>query len=152
MRSALFMLLLLPVLELALLIQVGSAIGVLPTLGLIIFSAVLGILLLRVAGLATAWRARERLARGELPEREMFDGLLLALGGLLLLLPGFISDLFGLLCVLPFSRHLLLGRLQRQQQEQAARQRAFADDLAGARDASAQRPQVIEGEYQRRDS
>ena len=151
MRSALFMLLLLPVLELALLIQVGSAIGVLPTLGLIILSAVLGILLLRVAGLATAWRARERLARGELPEREMFDGLLLALGGLLLLLPGFISDLFGLLCVLPFSRHLLLGRLQRQQQEQAARQRAFADDLAGARDASAQRPQVIEGEYQRRD-
>ncbi|WP_374378497.1 FxsA family protein [Pseudomonas fluvialis] len=152
MRSALFMLLLLPVLELALLIQVGSAIGVLPTLGLIILSAVLGILLLRVAGLATAWRARERLARGELPEREMFDGLLLALGGLLLLLPGFISDLFGLLCVLPFSRHLLLGRLQRQQQEQAARQRAFADNLAGARDASAQRPQVIEGEYQRRDS
>lgn len=152
MRSALFMLLLLPVLELALLIQVGSAIGVLPTLGLIILSAVLGILLLRVAGLATAWRARERLARGELPEREMFDGLLLALGGLLLLLPGFISDLFGLLCMLPFSRHLLLGRLQRQQQEQAARQRAFADDLAGARDASAQRPQVIEGEYQRRDS
>ena len=152
MRSALFMLLLLPVLELALLIQVGSAIGVLPTLGLIILSAVLGILLLRVAGLATAWRARERLARGELPEREMFDGLLLALGGLLLLLPGFISDLFGLLCVLPFSRHLLLGRLQRQQQEQLARQRAFADDLAGARDASAQRPQVIEGEYQRRDS
>lgn len=152
MRSALFMLLLLPVLELALLIQVGSAIGVLPTLGLIILSTVLGILLLRVAGLATAWRARERLARGELPEREMFDGLLLALGGLLLLLPGFISDLFGLLCVLPFSRHLLLGRLQRQQQEQAARQRAFADDLAGARDASAQRPQVIEGEYQRRDS
>lgn len=152
MRSALFMLLLLPVLELALLIQVGSAIGVLPTLGLIILSAVLGILLLRVAGLATAWRARERLARGELPEREMFDGLLLVLGGLLLLLPGFISDLFGLLCVLPFSRHLLLGRLQRQQQEQAARQRAFADDLAGARDASAQRPQVIEGEYQRRDS
>lgn len=152
MRSALFMLLLLPVLELALLIQVGSAIGVLPTLGLIILSAVLGILLLRVAGLATAWRARERLTRGELPEREMFDGLLLALGGLLLLLPGFISDLFGLLCVLPFTRHLLLGRLQRQQQEQAARQRAFADDLAGARDASAQRPQVIEGEYQRRDS
>ena len=152
MRSALFMLLLLPVLELALLIQVGSAIGVLPTLGLIILSAVLGILLLRVAGLATAWRARERLARGELPEREMFDGLLLALGGLLLLLPGFISDLFGLLCVLPFTRHLLLGRLQRQQQEQAARQRAFADDLVGARDASAPRPQVIEGEYQRRDS
>ena len=152
MRAFLFLFLLFPIIELALLIQVGSAIGVLPTLGLIILSAVLGILLLRVAGLATAWRARERLARGELPEREMFDGLLLALGGLLLLLPGFISDLFGLLCVLPFSRHLLLGRLQRQQQEQAARQRAFADDLAGARDASAQRPQVIEGEYQRRDS
>ena len=98
MRAFLFLFLLFPILELAVLIQVGSAIGVLPTLLLVIGTAVLGSVLLRVAGVATAWRAREKLARGEMPEQEMFEGLLIAVGGGLLLLPGFISDVFGLLC------------------------------------------------------
>ena len=75
------MFLLFPFLELALLIKVGAAIGVLPTLLLIIGSAVLGSLLLRVAGLATALRAREKLARGEMPEQEMLEGMLIAVGG-----------------------------------------------------------------------
>ena len=66
MRAFLFLFLLFPVIELALLIQVGSAIGVLPTLLLVIGTAILGSILLRVAGVATAWRAREKLARGEL--------------------------------------------------------------------------------------
>ena len=104
MRAFLFLFLLFPILELAVLIQVGSAIGVLPTLLLVIGTAILGSVLLRVAGVATAWRAREKLARGEMPEQEMFEGLLIAVGGGLLLLPGFISDVFGLLCLLPFTR------------------------------------------------
>ncbi|WP_287028721.1 FxsA family protein, partial [Pseudomonas sp. UBA6310] len=63
MRVFFFLFLLFPVVELALLIKVGGAIGVLPTLLLLVGSALLGGLLLRVAGVATAWRARERLAR-----------------------------------------------------------------------------------------
>ncbi|MDG9922022.1 MULTISPECIES: FxsA family protein [unclassified Pseudomonas] len=149
MRAFLFLLLLFPIIELAVLIQVGSAIGVLPTLLLVIGTAVLGSVLLRVAGVATAWRARERLARGEMPEQEMFEGLLIAVGGGLLLLPGFISDAIGLLCLIPFTRRLMIGRLQRRAQEQALRQRAFFDD-AQARSGQTH-PQVIEGEYQRRD-
>lgn len=143
------MFLLFPFLELALLIKVGAAIGVLPTLLLIIGSAVLGSLLLRVAGLATALRAREKLARGEMPEQEMLEGMLIAVGGGLLLLPGFISDGIGLLCLLPFTRRLILRRFLDRMQEQALRQRAFADDLA-ARHSPAQ-PNVIEGEFERRD-
>ena len=81
MRAFLFLFLLFPIIELALLIQVGSAIGVLPTLLLVIGTAILGSILLRVAGVATAWRAREKLARGELPEQEMLEGLLIAVGG-----------------------------------------------------------------------
>jgi UPF0716 protein FxsA len=133
MRVFLFLFLLFPLIELAVLIQVGSAIGVIPTLLLVIGTAILGSVLLRVAGLATAWRAREKLARGEMPEEEMFAGLLIAVGGGLLLLPGFISDVFGLLCLIPFTRN----------------QRAFADDLAAR--SGQTRPNVIEGEYQRRD-
>lgn len=150
MRAFLFLLLLFPLVELAVLIKVGSVIGVLPTLLLIIGSAVLGSVLLRVAGVATAWRARERLARGELPEQEMLEGLLIAVGGGLLLLPGFISDIFGLLCLLPFTRRLLVGKLRQRAAEQALRQRAFADDLQAR--SGPHRPNVIEGEYEHRDS
>lgn len=149
MRVVLFLFLLFPLLELAVLIQVGSAIGVLPTLLLVVGTAILGSVLLRVAGVATAWRARERLARGELPEQEMLEGLLIAVGGGLLLLPGFISDAFGLLCLLPFTRRLLLRDLRRRAEAQALRQRAFADDLAAR--SGPTRPHVIEGEFERRD-
>lgn len=150
MRAFLLLFLVFPLLELAVLIQVGSAIGVLPTLLLVIGSAVLGSLLLRVAGIATAWRAREKLARGELPEQEVLEGLLIAVGGGLLLLPGFISDLFGVLCLIPFTRRLLVGKVRRRAAEQALRQRAFADDLQAR--SGAARPNVIEGEFEHRDS
>lgn len=149
MRVFLLLFLLFPVIELALLIKVGSAIGVLPTLLLVIGTAILGSVLLRIAGVATAWRAREKLARGELPEQEVIEGLFIAIGGGLLLLPGFISDIFGVLCLIPFTRRLLVSKVRQRAQEQAMRQRAFADDLA-ARSGQA-RPNVLEGEYERRD-
>lgn len=149
MRAFLFLFLLFPLIELAVLIQVGSAIGVLPTLLLVIGTAILGCVLLRVAGLATAWRAREKLARGEMPEQEMFEGLLIAVGGGLLLLPGFISDAFGLLCLIPFTRRWMIGGLRRRAAEQALRQRAFFDDPQAR--SGQTRPNVLEGEYQRRD-
>ena len=149
MRAFFFLFLLFPFIELAVLIKVGGAIGVLPTLLLLVAAAVLGSLLMRVAGLATALRAREELARGEVPEGEMLEGMMIALGGGLLLLPGFISDVFGLVLLLPFTRRLLANKLRQRMAEQALRQRAFADDLA-ARSGQA-RPDVIEGEFERRD-
>jgi UPF0716 protein FxsA len=149
MRVFLLLFLLFPVIELALLIKVGSAIGVLPTLLLVIGTAILGCVLLRIAGVATAWRAREKLARGELPEQEVLEGLLIAIGGGLLLLPGFISDIFGVLCLIPFTRRLLVNKVRQRAQEQAMRQRAFADDLAAR--SGQTRPNVLEGEYERRD-
>ncbi|KRW62703.1 FxsA family protein [Pseudomonas sp. TTU2014-080ASC] len=149
MRAFLFLFVLFPILELAVLIKVGSSIGVLPTLLLIIGSGILGAFLLRLAGVATAFRARERLARGEMPEEEMFDGLFMALGGGLLLLPGFISDIIGLICLLPFTRRFLIGKMRARAAEQAERQRAFFDDAAAR--SGQTRPNVLEGEYERRD-
>ncbi|WP_339486435.1 FxsA family protein [Pseudomonas sp. EL_65y_Pfl2_R95] len=151
MRAFLFLVLLFPLIELAVLIKVGGAIGAIPTILLVIGSAVLGSILLRVAGIATAFRARERLARGELPEQEVLEGLMIAVGGGLLLLPGFISDIFGLLCLIPFTRRIFVGKIRARAADQAARQRAFADDLAAAQRPADSRPNVLEGEYERRE-
>ncbi len=153
MRIFLLLFLLFPLAELALLIQVGSSIGVLPTILLLVISGMAGILLLRLAGFATAWRARERLARGELPEREMLQGLMMAIAGGLLFLPGFLSDIIALLVLFPPSRKLFLAFVSRRVEAQAQRRRAFADDLRQQqeRQAGPQRPNVIEGEWERRD-
>jgi UPF0716 protein FxsA len=153
MRIFLLLFLLFPLAELALLIKVGSSIGVIPTILLLIISGMAGILLLRLAGFATAWRARERLARGELPEREMLQGLMMAVAGGLLFLPGFLSDVIALLVLFPPSRKLFLGIVRRRVEAQTERRRAFADDLRQQQEhrAGPQRPNVIEGEWERRD-
>ncbi len=80
-----------------------------------------------------------------------------ALAGGLLLLPGFISDVFGMLLLLPMTRRLAADRMRRRAEEQALRQRAFADDLnargqSAAAPANGRQPQVIEGEFEHRDS
>lgn len=149
MRIFFVLFLLFPLAELYLLIKVGSSIGALATILLLVLSGIAGILLLRLAGFATAWRARERLARGELPEREMLQGLMMAIGGGLLFLPGFISDLLALVVLFPPSRNFLFRLISRRIEAQVRRQRAFADDLQAR--SGPQRPNVIEGEWQRRD-
>lgn len=153
MRIFFLLFLVFPLAELALLIQVGSSIGVLATLLLLVISGLGGILLMRFAGFATALRARERLAMGQLPEREMLQGMLMVVAGGLLFLPGFLSDIGALALLFPPSRNLLLGVLVRRAEVQAQRRRAFADELHRQQEqhARAQRPNVIEGEWERRD-
>mgnify|MGYP000417317082 CR=1 FL=1 len=73
-----------------------------------------GVFVLRIAGLATALRARESLNRGELPAQTMLEGLMLALGGGLLVLPGFISDAAGLLLLFPPVRRFMVNRLRKR--------------------------------------
>lgn len=102
-----------PILELALLIQVGSLIGVMPTIALALLTALAGTALLRRQGFAVLARARASLERNELPVREVFDGLCLGIAGALLLTPGFITDSLGLLLFVPAVREALRGRLFR---------------------------------------
>ncbi|MBG8560083.1 MULTISPECIES: FxsA family protein [Pseudomonas] len=151
MRAFLLLFLLFPVLELYVFFKVSTAIGFFPALLLIIAGSALGVLVVRVAGLATALRARASLQRGELPAEDMFHGLMLALGGGLLLLPGFISDVIGLIVLLPFSRRLLANKLRQRAEAQAMRQRAFGDDPFNAPPGAPRQPNVIEGEYEKRD-
>ncbi|EPN60677.1 phage T7 F exclusion suppressor FxsA, partial [Pseudomonas syringae pv. actinidiae ICMP 19096] len=112
MRVFLLLFLLFPVLELFLLVRVGMSIGFLWTFLLVVATSMLGLFVMRVAGFATALRARESLARGELPAQEMLEGLMVAVGGGLLLLPGFISDILGVICLLPITRRLLINKVR----------------------------------------
>ncbi|WP_278397683.1 FxsA family protein [Stutzerimonas kunmingensis] len=149
MRIFFVLFLLFPLAELYVLIKVGGSIGALATILLLVLSGIAGILLLRLAGFATAWRARERLARGELPEREMLQGLMMAIGGGLLFLPGFISDVLALIVLFPPTRNFLFRQINRRIEAQVRRQHAFADDLQAR--SNPQRPNVIEGEWERND-
>jgi UPF0716 protein FxsA len=96
-----------PIIEIAVFIQVGGVIGLGWTIALIVLTAVLGSIALRLQGLATLSRARSLMDRGELPAKELFDGLCLVVAGALLLTPGFVTDTIGALLFLPPVRDLL---------------------------------------------
>jgi UPF0716 protein FxsA len=95
---------LLPIAEIWLIIQLGHAIGAWWTVLVLVADAALGSYLVRLEG-SRAWRAlQEALASHRMPARELADGALILVGGTLLMLPGFISDVFGFFCILPFTR------------------------------------------------
>ncbi|SMQ85984.1 UPF0716 protein FxsA [Devosia lucknowensis] len=93
--------LLLPLIEIALFVIVGRAIGVFPTLGLVILGAVAGAMLLRQQGLGVVSRLRSNVRAGTIPGRTMFDAMLIGLAAILLVLPGFLSDMVALALLIP---------------------------------------------------
>src|SRR5436190_22472303 len=103
-----------PILELAVIIQIGQAIGVLPTIALLIADSVLGAALMRSQGRAAWLRFNAALAEGRVPGREVMDGALVIFGGALLLTPGFLSDLLGLILLLPPTRAVVRSILVRR--------------------------------------
>ena len=87
--------------EIYFLIQVGSMIGALPTVFLVVFTAVLGALLLRYQGLVTLQNFQSAMGRGKLPALEIMEGMVLLVAGALLLTPGFFTDAIGFACLVP---------------------------------------------------
>ncbi len=103
-----------PIAELALLIQIGQQIGVWWTIALLVVDAVLGSLLARSQGRAVWRRFNEALRDGRAPAREVMDGALVLFGGALLLTPGFLSDILGVFLLLPPTRALVRAVLVRR--------------------------------------
>ncbi len=103
-----------PIAELYVLIQIGQAIGVLPTIALLILDSVLGAVLMRAQGRAAWMRFNRALAEGRVPGREVMDGALVIFGGALLLTPGFLSDILGLILLLPPTRAIVRSVLVRR--------------------------------------
>ena len=96
-----------PIVELYVIIQIGSLIGVWPTIALLLADALLGSLLLRHQGRGAWRRFNQALAERRFPGREVADGLLIAIGGTLLLTPGFVTDIFGAIFLIPPTRALV---------------------------------------------
>lgn len=100
-----------PLVEIAVLVQVGQVIGAWWTIALLVVASIVGGWLVKHEG-GRAWRAlQEALQRGRMPARELADGALILIGGTLMLTPGFVSDVLGLFFVLPFTRPLARGAL-----------------------------------------
>ena len=131
-----------PLVEIYLFIEVGSVIGALPTVALIILTAVVGVSLLRLQGLQTMARFQQQMVSGELPTTIMLEGAALLFGGALLLTPGFLTDAIGFLCLIPFTRrtiiHWLIGRVAVGGQFRQSQ----------ARSADRSDPHVIEGNFE----
>ena len=124
--------LLLPLMEIACFILVGRRIGLMPTLSLVVLSGVAGIVLMRIQGFGVLARLRQSGQQGRAPGKELLDAAMILIAGILLLIPGFISDAVGLALFLPPVRGFLWNRLMRK---------VVVVDIAGMR-PEPERPQT----------
>ena len=135
-----------PLVEIYVLLEVGGVIGALPTIGLVVLTAVIGAGLIRAQGIATLGRVRDELDRGELPAVGILEAALLLVAGALLLTPGFVTDTVGFLILVP--------PLRRRAIRSFLEKRMVVDGTPpGTPPGSGDRtgPRVIEGEYRRED-
>ena len=140
-RLLLILFLLVPIAEIWLLIEVGSVIGAVATVGLVVLTAVAGAALMRVQGLATLFRARSAMAQGEVPALELLEGAVILVAGALLLTPGFVTDAAGFACLVPsLRRRLVLSALNLRPVGPHPGGRGPRND-----------PRTLEGEYRRTD-
>ena len=141
-----FLFLVVPIVEIYLLIQVGSVIGALPTILLVVATAVIGAYLLRQQGLSTLARFQKNMATGVMPAREMLEGVLLLIGGALLMTPGFFTDAMGFMCLIPFTRRFLVDQLISRSVIKAAGMSGSSSFRSGV----VVEEDIIEGEYNRK--
>ena len=142
--------LMMPILEIWVLIEVGSKIGGLNTIGLVILTAIIGTLMLRSQGLSMLARVRQQMAANQLPAAEIFEGLFMVVGGALLLTPGFLTDAVGFLCLIPVTRQLAARFLLARFVVRGYTSGVGAGPRPGAHSRSPRSAgDAIEGEYRR---
>ena len=107
----LLLFMLIPIVEMWILIEVGGWIGALLTIGLVVLTATIGLSLLKQQGLSTLLRARRKMDEGAIPASELVSGVMIAVGGALLLTPGFVTDALGFALLIPQTRKWLLFKL-----------------------------------------
>ena len=138
-----------PLLEIYLLLKVGGIIGPLPTVALVVLTAVIGVWLLRLQGFATLGRAQQSLARGEVPAATMIEAVMLFVAGALLLTPGFFTDTIGFLFLIPVSRQWIANKILQNVLVSGGRfnnqhTRQSSEDIQTYESSSTE---VIEGEF-----
>ncbi len=127
MNSVLIAVILVPIIEIYLFIKIGSQIGALTTITLIFVTAILGIIYARYEGLNTLKSAFMQLVKNEIPAYEIISGAVITFAALLLIVPGFATDIIGFLLIFPFSRILILKTLSSKFQVKKKTNEKFID-------------------------
>ncbi len=140
-----------PVLEMWLLITVGNQLGALPTIGLVLLTAFIGVNLLRAQGFETLWRGRRKFEEGQLPAQEIAEGIILAVSGALLLTPGFVTDAIGFAGLIPpvrrtIAKFVLSRMVVASVSTQMHGARFNHSSASSGRNATGDKGDVIEGE------
>lgn len=117
MGKLLLAFILIPAVELILLLKIGGLIGFWPTAGIILGTGVLGAALARQQGLGVLMQLQREVQTGKLPAMTMVDGVIILVAGALLLTPGFLTDVFGFLCLIPHSRRIIKKLLWQRAQK-----------------------------------
>jgi UPF0716 protein FxsA len=114
MRRLLFLFILIPLLELYILFKISGYLGAFQTVAVVVFTALLGLVLARFEGLKTLQQISQSLSQGIVPAEEMVDGVLIFVGGILLITPGVLTDLFALVLLIPYTRTIFKRWLRRR--------------------------------------
>tara|TARA_Y100000996_G_C22111954_1_gene474345 strand:- start:131 stop:532 length:402 start_codon:yes stop_codon:yes gene_type:complete len=112
MNSLILLIFLIPIIEIYLFIKIGSQIGAFNTIFLIIITAVIGLYYAKYEGLNTLRSAVKQLIKNEVPVYEIVSGAALAVAALLMILPGFLTDIIGLLIIFPWSRRIFFKKIK----------------------------------------
>ena len=111
MNSVILLIFIIPVIEIYLFIKIGSQIGAFNTISLIIITAVVGLYYAKYEGLNTLRSAVSQLVKNEIPINEIISGAALAFAALLMILPGFLTDVIGLIIIFPWTRNIFLKKI-----------------------------------------
>ena len=138
MNALLILIISIPIIEIYLFIKIGSQIGALTTISLIFMTAFIGVLYARYEGFNTLKSGMSQLIKNELPIYEIVSGAALAFAALLLILPGFATDILGLLIIFPPTRKLFLKKVSKNYSEKVKEKQDFIDgeseDIEGDND------------------
>ena len=146
-----------PIIEIALLIQVSDVIGGFATITLVVVTAILGAKMVKTQGMGALQNVQAQMAQGQMPAKELFTGICVVIAGVLLLTPGIMTDVFGLLLLTPAIRNKLAAGLASQATvRMSAGMQQGPSPFAGQQHAEREqgqmeRPTTIDGEYERKD-
>lgn len=140
-----------PVIEISVLIQVGEQLGAFTTVVLVILTAAVGASLVRSQGLQTLLSAQKKIQQGQQPGQEVIEGVMLAIAGVMLVTPGFVTDFLGLLLLLPFTRQFFAAKLLERMiiKNMAQGQREFNGDFSSPHQPTSE--DIIDGEFVNKD-
>ena len=127
MNSVILTIILIPVIEIYLFIKIGSQIGALNTILLIFVTAFIGVYYAKYEGLNTIRSGFSQLIKNEIPAYEIISGAAIAFAALLLILPGFASDMLGFLLIIPFTRKLILGKISNKLKKKQDKKKDFIE-------------------------